>query len=114
MAVSPRIPAEHALACRHAEGAGCLMQAAGHELHLMQLRLAAATPGKWVDAIVTRAGEDGWVELAGLTGEPLARVWHHESLRSVAPEGTPVALHAVYHVLAAGVEWFNVRDERAA
>ncbi len=111
MAVSPRFPAEHAVACRHAEASECMMLAPGHELHLMQRRLAAATPGKWVDAFVGAADRSGRVELFGLTGEPVGMVWNHGGI-AVEP-GTPVALHAVYNVLAVGDAWFNVRVDSA-
>jgi hypothetical protein len=76
-------------------------------MHLIQRRLASATPSKWRDVIVTRVGQDGWIELADFVTGATARVWHHDSLAGAANPGDPAALSA-YNVLALGGAWFNV------
>ena len=67
---------------------------------LVRERLAAATPRKWVDAVVMCASTDGWIELRTLDGRTLT-VW---SDGDVLGAGEPVALHSVYDVLAHGNE----------
>jgi hypothetical protein len=67
---------------------------------LVRERLAAATPRKWVDAVVMCESANGWIELRTLDGRTLT-VWSDGELLGV---GEPVALHSVYDVLARGDE----------
>jgi hypothetical protein len=91
-----------------AEGSECSSIAPGHALHLIQRRLAAATPRDWVDAIVAHADPaTGHVIVHSLDGELLA-LWSGAGAAQAVTAGAPVALHARYHVLAAGPAWFNV------
>jgi len=92
--------------CDH--GDACTSFAPGHALHLIQSRLAAATPSEWVDAIVDTADRrSGFLILHTLTGDVIA-LWNGVGAASRVSVGTPVALHERYHVLAVGSERFNV------
>jgi hypothetical protein len=103
--MTQRITTEHGASC--AGGSACADVRPGHDMHAIQRRLAAATPSKWRDVIVTSVREDGWVTVSDFaTGEP-TRVWHHESLAGQAETGEPAALSS-YNVLAVGDAWFNV------
>ena len=62
--------------CMCARGGACTSFAPGHAVHLIQARLVAATPGEWVDAIVTTADAgEGSILLHTLDGAPIA-VWN--------------------------------------
>ncbi|WOF24627.1 hypothetical protein N8K70_08235 [Microbacterium betulae] len=106
-----RVSVEHTDVCLHEAGALCAEVGPGHDMHMLQRRVVAATPSRWVDAIAGATSEDGWLDLHGLDGRVVTRVWHHESLRRTVLPGEPVALHAGYHVLSVGDTWLNVRDE---
>jgi len=93
---------------RAASGQGAEMFDDGYALHPIARQAAIATPSHWVDAFVVSAHEDGRIELAELTGEAL-RCWHFDDLRGVLTPGAPVAVHALYGVLAVGDELLNVR-----
>ncbi|WP_188675872.1 hypothetical protein [Subtercola lobariae] len=95
-------------------GMECARAAEGHSLHPMRRRLAAATPSKWADAIVSSVSEDGWLELVSVETSSTVQVWHHHDLAEALSIGEPVALHAAYNVLAVGSEWFSVVVEPAA
>ncbi|MCU1482884.1 MAG: hypothetical protein JWQ19_3670 [Subtercola sp.] len=99
------------LACAAESVMECARAEEGHSLHPMRRRLAAATPSKWADALVTAVRADGWVELVSVETGVRARVWHHESLVEALAVGEPVALHATYSVLAVGLEWRSVVAE---
>jgi hypothetical protein len=86
----------------------CADNRPGHSVHVLQLRLAAATTSKWLDAIVTSVHADGWIELAPLGGGSARRVWNHEDLTRTLSAGDPVALHTLYNVLTAGRRRVNV------
>ena len=59
--------------CMCARGGACTSFAPGHAVHLIQARLVAATPGEWVDAIVTTADAgEGSILLHTLDGVPIA------------------------------------------
>jgi hypothetical protein len=98
-------PPSIAHTCRGAMDCGA--DAPGHAIGFLQQRLASASPSKWVDAVVEHVGHDGWVGLRGLDEQAIARVWNHAELGALEP-GTPVALHALYNVLAVGAARFNV------
>ena len=46
-------PVRQDTVCMCVHGRACSSFAPGHAVHLIQARLASATPGEWVDAIVT-------------------------------------------------------------
>jgi hypothetical protein len=88
--------------------AECRSDRPGHGLHAMQHRLATMTASKWVDAIVIAADDEGFATLAELSGDSLHRVWHHDAFDGALVIGEPVALHALYGVLARGRDRFSV------
>ncbi len=95
--------------CVIGEDMACAHVTPGHTLDLMRRRLAAATPSRWQDALVT-AVSGGVAELALLESGRVLRVWNHEAIGSTVVAGDPVALHGVYGVLAAGDSWVSVRE----
>jgi hypothetical protein len=94
--------------CDH--GDVCSSFAPGHALHLIQSRLAAATPSDWADAIVESAdASSGVIVVRGLSdGAAPVALWNGAGAAVVLTPGTPVALHERYHVLAVGRERFNI------
>ena len=77
-------------------------------IHLIQARLASATPTEWVDAIVQRVhAEAGVIHLRTLDGEAVV-LWNGAGAGYAVAEGAPVSLHERYHVLAVGTARFNV------
>jgi hypothetical protein len=105
----PPLEVRERAACTCDHGDVCSSFAPGHALHLIQSRLASATPSEWIDAIVEHADPaSGVVLLRALgDGEPIA-VWNGAGAALVLAPGAPVSVHARYHVLAAGRERFNV------
>jgi hypothetical protein len=106
---NPLAPVRERVACMCDHGDVCSSFAPGHALHLIQSRLASATPSDWSDAIVEHAdAETGVIVVRSLSeGTPIA-VWSAAgAAESVAP-GSPVALHGRYNVLAVGRERFNI------
>lgn len=93
-------------------GAMCADTRPGHALHAVQLRLAAATPSQWVDALVVGVRRGGWVDAVTLGGTAVT-VWNHGDLAAVVSAGQPIAVHAVYNVLSAGSRRFNVLSDAA-
>ncbi len=85
----------------------CRSDRPGHGLHVMQQRLAAATPGKWLDAIVVDVDDAGFATLVTLDGDARS-VWHHDGFGGAVAAGDPVALHGVYGVVAVGAARFSV------
>lgn len=95
-------------ACMCAVGGACSSYAPGHALHLIQARIASATPADWTDGIVERADAiAGTFAVRTLEGELLA-LWNGSGAALEAPAGTPVAVHRRYGVLAVGRTQFNV------
>lgn len=95
-------------ACMCDHGDVCSSFAPGHALHLIQARLASATPSDWVDGIVEQADAvAGELRVRGLDGD-YHTLWNASGAALEAPQGTPVALHSRYHVLAVGRVQFNV------
>ncbi len=92
---------------RAASGQGAEMFDDGYALHPIARQAAIATPSHWVDAFVVSAHADGSIELAALGGDAI-RCWHFDDLREVLTPGSPVAVHALYGVLAVGDELLNV------
>jgi hypothetical protein len=87
---------------------GCDKTAPGHGLRPIQARVAAATPSKWRDGIVTSASAGGWTGIVLVDSGQSVWVWHHANLSRQAVEGAPVALHELYGTLALGSERVNV------
>lgn len=95
-------------ACMCDHGDVCSSFAPGHALHLIQARLASATPRDWADAIVDRTDAvTGEVRVRTLDGEEW-ELWSAQGAALEAEPGSPVALHRAYHVLAVGRARFNV------
>lgn len=93
--------------CEH--GYDCTSYAPGHAVHLIQSRLASATPSEWVDAIVESAdAEAGALVLRTVADARPIRVWNGGTAASDLVAGAPVALHGRYHVLAEGARRYNV------
>jgi hypothetical protein len=96
--------------CMCAAGSTCSSFAPGHAVHLIQARLAAATPTEWLDALVVSAdAHTGDVLVRTLESDALVALWSGAGAAEVLEVGSPVALHARYHVLADGARRFNVR-----
>ena len=95
-------------ACMCDHGDVCSSFAPGHALHLIQSRMAAATPLDWADGIIEQAdAAAGTLIVRTLDGDAVA-VWSAAGAALEAPAGTPVALHRRYNVLAVGRVRFNV------
>ncbi len=95
-------------ACMCSTGGRCSSAAPGHALHLIQARLAAATPAGWTDALVAAADPiSGDLVVRTLDGETHA-LWNASGAALEAAVGAPVALHTAYGVLAVGRAQFNV------
>ncbi|KAA9111667.1 hypothetical protein F6B43_04770 [Microbacterium rhizomatis] len=92
--------------CVH--GGSCSTFAPGHAMHLIQSRLASATPSEWVDAIVASIDDAGAAELSTVADGAALLVWSGAGAADALEVGTPVAVHERYHVLAVGDRWFNV------
>jgi len=110
----------HTQQCNHTGSAVCANRGAGHALQPIQARVAAATASKWVDGIVASVGSDGWIGIR-LLDTPSAThlldlpddtqtvwVWNHDDLGAVLGAGQPVAVHALYNVLAHGSSRISV------
>lgn len=94
--------------CMCGHGGACSSFAPGHALHLIQARLASATPSDWVDAIIEHVdAAAGDLVVRTLDGDAIA-VWNADGAAARLSTGTPVALHGRYGVLAVGAERFNV------
>ena len=97
------------VACMCDHGDVCSSFAPGHALHLIQARMASATPRGWVDAIVETAdAASGALTLRTLDGAA-HRLWNAGSAALEATPGTPVAVHTSYGVLAIGRTQYNVQ-----
>jgi hypothetical protein len=95
-------------ACMCDHGDVCSSFAPGHALHLIQARLASATPTEWIDGIVESADAvTGSLIVRDLDGTAHT-LWNGSGAALEAGAGTPVALHPRYHVLAVGRTQFNV------
>jgi hypothetical protein len=120
-----------AMLCSHSDEDSCVLTEAGHTVSAIRLVVSAATPSKWRDGIVTGVSGDspdghsvgkhgvrehsgaGWLRVDLL--EPSADgeagtvwIWNHSDLSTVLRTGEPVALHALYGILAVGAERFSV------
>ncbi|GAB3604429.1 hypothetical protein [Microbacterium aureliae] len=95
--------------CMCATDGPCTSYAPGHALHLIQARLASATPSEWVDGFVEQAdAATGVVVIAPLAGGEARTVWSGAGAARRVEAGTPVALHGRYDVLAVGTARYNI------
>ena len=95
-------------ACMCDHGYACSSFAPGHALHLIQARMASATPLGWADALVEDAdAASGVLILRTLDGEAVT-VWNAGGAALEAAAGAPVSLHRDYAVLAIGSTLYNV------
>lgn len=93
--------------CMCAHGHACSSFAPGHAVHLIQSRLVSATPGEWLDVIVTTVdATEGSILVHTLDGEPVA-LWNGAGAATQLEPGTPVAYHPRYHVLSVSGRLFN-------
>jgi hypothetical protein len=119
-----------AMLCSHSDGDVCASTEVGHSVSAIRRIVSGATPSKWRDGIVTGVSGDspehghaGWLRIELLepsapskpgTGEPetgeagTVWVWNHSDLSTALRAGEPVALHALYGILAVGAERFSV------
>lgn len=105
----PPVEVRERVACMCDHGDVCSSFAPGHALHLIQSRLAAATPSAWADAIVESAdAATGVIVVRTLTDSAPIALWSAAGAAESLAPGAPVALHERYHVLAVGGERFNV------
>lgn len=104
----PPLQVRERAACMCVHGRACSTFAPGHALHLIQARLASATPSDWVDAIVESAHADGTVVLRTISDATPSTVWSGSGAAQEVSAGTPVALHQRYDVLAVGSRRFNI------
>jgi hypothetical protein len=86
----------------------CRSDRPGHGLHAMQERLATTTASKWIDVIVAEVDGDGFATVVDFNSGDVRRVWHHDGFADALHPGEPVALHALYGVLAHGDVRFSV------
>jgi hypothetical protein len=92
--------------CTH--GGRCSTFAPGHALHLIQARLASATPAEWADALVEAVDPAaGDILLRTLDEGAAIRIWNGAGAAERLAPGSPVSLHTRYDVLAIGRERFN-------
>lgn len=95
-------------ACMCDHGFVCSSFAPGHALHLIQARMASATPQGWTDAVVEQTDtETGLLTLRTLDGDRHV-IWNAGGATLEAAVGSPVALHGDYGVLAVGRTQYNV------
>ncbi|GAA1641089.1 hypothetical protein [Microbacterium flavum] len=100
-------PVRQDAVCMCVHGSACSSFAPGHAVHLIQARLASATPAEWRDAIVTATdAADGTLTLHTLEGDALV-LWNGAGAAAAGAVGTPVAYHERYHTLAIGTRLFN-------
>lgn len=106
---TPPLLVREAAVCMCDHGGRCSSFEPGHALHLIQSRLASATPSDWADAFVDDAdAATGVIRLTAFaTGEQIV-VWSASGAAIDLAPGTPVALHARYDVLAIGGVRYNV------
>jgi hypothetical protein len=92
-----------------AAACGMMVFEDGHDLHPIIRQAALATPSQWIDALVDSISPDGRIALTGLLDGARAVRWHHGDVSGLLAQGSPVALHSVYGVLAVGDELLSVR-----
>ncbi len=105
----PPVQVRERAACMCVHGSPCSTFAPGHALHLIQARLAAATPSDWVDGVVDRVDSaTGEIVVRALEAGATIALWSGAGATDEVESGHPVAVHTRYQVLAAGRRRFNV------
>ena len=105
----PPLQVRERAACMCDVGDACSSYAPGHALHLIQSRLASATPSDWSDGIVESAdAATGTIVVRDLTSAAPITVRNGAGAARALTPGTPVAVHGRYNVLAVGREHFNI------
>jgi hypothetical protein len=95
--------------CMCESGGTCSTFAPGHAIHLIQARLASATPAEWLDTVVEAVDPvAGTIVVRTIADSAPILVWSGAGAAQAVVVGAPVALHDRYHVLADGARWFNV------
>jgi len=95
--------------CMCSAGDACTAFAPGHAVHLIQARLASATPSEWIDALVEDVDVvSGVLSLRTLDADASVEVWSAAGAADSVTAGSPVAVHARYHLLIAGERRYNV------
>lgn len=97
---------EQVMQCSSAVGETCGKTGPGHVLRPLQERIAAATPSKWRDGIVT-SRSDGWLGVTFVETGETAWAWTH-AIPTGLTVGQPVALHSLYSTLAFGRDRLSV------
>ncbi len=104
----PPVSVRERAACMCSVGGSCSSYAPGHALHLIQARLASATPSDWADAVVEGVtGSSGEIIVRTMDGVAIS-LWSGAGAARIVEPGAPVAVHTRYDVLAVGRERFNV------
>jgi len=104
----PPVSVRERAACMCSVGGSCSSFAPGHALHLIQARLASATPSDWADAFVESVDRtSGEIVVRTMDGVAIS-LWSGAGAAAFVESGAPVAVHARYDVLAVGRERFNV------
>ena len=107
---NPPVEVRERAACMCDHGDVCSSFAPGHALHLIQSRLAAATPSDWADAFVESAdASTGVIVVRTFADSARVALWSAAGAAIDLAPGSPVALHERYHVLAVGRERFNIQ-----
>ena len=105
----PPLEVRERATCMCDYGGACDSFAPGHALHLIQARLAAATPSDWSDVVVEASDpRSGVIIVRSVADDEPVALWNGAGAAAHASAGTPVALHERYHVLAVGRTRFNV------
>ncbi|WP_344735964.1 hypothetical protein [Microbacterium awajiense] len=99
--------------CMCVHGGRCSSYAPGHALHLIQARLARATPSEWTDALVEASDpRTGVIVLRRFDDGDAVTVWSGAGAAAAATPGLPVAWHERYDVLDADGRRWNVASAR--
>ena len=86
----PPLQVRERAACMCVHGESCSSFAPGHALHLIQARLASATPSEWVDAIVESSdAENGVVFVRTLVEGELVELWNGSGAAREVVTGAP-------------------------
>jgi hypothetical protein len=97
---------EQVMQCSPVPGGSCDKTGPGHSIGPLQARIAAATPSKWQDGIVSSVS-GGWIGVTFVGSGETAWVWTHD-IPAGLTHGQPVALHSLYSTLAFGSERLSV------
>jgi hypothetical protein len=104
----PPLEVRERAACMCRIGGSCTSFEPGHAVHLIQARLASATPSEWVDALVDAVDPVAGTLVVRTILDAAPVLLGNAAAARALSTGAPVALHDRYHVLADGGRWFNV------